>query len=111
MSGIVFFGTQRHDEVVEFYTQRVGAEVWLEQADCTILHFGGFRFGFCDRADTDDCGILTFVYDSKSDVDEMYEVLSDVAREAPHENETYGIYQFFADDPDGRAAEFQVFLD
>ncbi|KAB1196830.1 MULTISPECIES: VOC family protein [Haloferax] len=111
MSGIVFFATEQHDAVVEFYTDRVGAEVWLEQVDCTILDFGGFRFGFCDRDHTDDCGILTFVSESKLDVDEMYDALVDVARDSPHENDTYGIYQFFADDPDGRAAEFQVFLD
>ncbi|WP_411962854.1 VOC family protein [Haloferax sp. YSMS24] len=111
MFGIVFFGTEQHDTVVEFYTDRVGAEVRVEQADCTILDFDGFRFGFCDRPDTDDCGILTFVYDSKAAVDEMHDALADVARDDPHENDTYGIYQFFADDPDGRAAEFQVFLD
>ncbi|KAB1188985.1 MULTISPECIES: VOC family protein [Haloferax] len=111
MSGIVFFATQQHDAVVEFYTNRVGADVWLEQPGCTILDFDGFRFGFCDRDYTDDCGILTFVYESRTAVDEMHDALNDVARDEPHENDTYHIYQFFADDPDGRAAEFQMFLD
>lgn len=116
MSGIVFFATERHDAVVDFYTDTVGAEVWLEQPDCTILEYAtgegtdAFRFGFCARDRTDDCGILTFVYDSREAVDGMYERVGDAAREPPHENERYRIYQFFAEDPDGRTAEFQTFL-
>lgn len=110
MAGIIFFRTENYDEVVEFYTQTVGADVWLEQPDCTILNHDGFRFGFCDRDTTDDCGIVTFVYDDRAGVDEMHEVVGDAAREEPHENPKYQIYQFFADDPDGRTVEFQTFL-
>jgi len=110
MSGIVFFGTERHDAVVEFYTQRVGADVWLEQDGCTILRHDTFLFGFCDRAETDDGAVVTFYYDDRAAVDGMYDALEDVARGEPEENEQYEIYQFFADDPDGRAVEFQTFL-
>jgi len=110
MTGIVFFGTERLDEVVEFYTETVGADVWLEQPDCTVLEHGDFRFGFCERAETEDCGTVTFVYDDREAVDEMHAAVGDAARERPHENERYRIYQFFADDPDGRTAEFQTFL-
>jgi hypothetical protein len=109
MSGIVFFATENRDAVVEFYRGTVGADVWLEQPDCTILEYDGFRFGFCTRDHTDDCGTLTFVYDSRAAVDRMHEAVGDAAREEPHGNDTYDIYQFFADDPDGRTAEFQVF--
>ncbi|MFC7058460.1 VOC family protein [Halovenus salina] len=110
MSGIVFFSTEQREAVVDFYIERVGATVWLEQPDCTILDYDGFRFGFCERATTDDCGTLTFVYDDKAGVDEAHEAVGDAATEQPHENETYEIYQFFAEDPDGRTAEFQTFL-
>jgi len=110
MSGIVFFRTENRARVVEFYTEVVGAEVWLEQPDCTILDHGGFRFGFCQREETDDCGIITFVYDDRDAVDEMHDAVGDAAIEEPHENERYEIYQFFATDPDGRTAEFQTFL-
>jgi hypothetical protein len=110
MSGIVFFSTENRDEVVDFYTETVGADVWLEQPDCTILESDGFRFGFCAREKTDRCGILTFVSEDRAGVDEMYDAVGDAAREEPHENETYEIYQFFASDPDGRTAEFQTFL-
>lgn len=109
MSGIVFFATENHDAVVTFYRETVGADVWLEQPDCTILDYEGFRFAFCARDHTDDCGILTFVYDSRTAVDEMHGRVGDAALEEPHENEKYDIYQFFAADPDGRTAEFQVF--
>lgn len=111
MSGIVFFGTADHDSVVAFYTDVVGATVWKDQPGCTVLDHDGFRFGFCERETTEDCGILTFVYDDRAAVDEMYEVVGDAARDPPHYNETYGIYQFFATDPDGRTAEFQTFED
>lgn len=110
MSGIVFFRTARHDEVIEFYRDRVGASVWLEQPDCTILTYEGFKFGFCQRDQTDDCGILTFYFDTRAEVDECFDALEDVAIDEPRTNDTYDIYQFFAKDPDGRHAEFQTFL-
>ncbi len=110
VSGIVFFRTESHDEIIDWYTGTVGAGIWLEQPDCTILDYEGFRFGFCDRGTTDDCGIITFVYPGREEVDAMYTRIGDAARETPHVNDTYQIYQFFADDPDGRTAEFQTFL-
>lgn len=110
MSGIVFFRTEDEDRVVEFYTERVGAAVWLEQDGCTILHHDGFKFGFCGREETDTEGIVTFYYDDRAAVDEMYDRLEDVARGPPEDNEQYEVYQFFADDPDGRTVEFQTFL-
>jgi hypothetical protein len=110
MSGIVFFASEAHDDVLEFYTDRLGADVWLEQPDCTILRYDNQLFGFCDREDAETDGILTFVVEDRAAVDAVHDDLADVAREDPHENERYDIYQFFADDPDGRTAEFQTFL-
>jgi len=110
MSGIVFFGTENHDAVVEFYTETMGAEVWLEQTACTILKHGNMLLGFCDRDDTEDEGVVTFFYDDREGVDDMYDRLADRARGSPEENEEYDIYQFFADDPDGRTVEVQAFL-
>ena len=114
MSGIVFYRTERHDAVVDFYVETVGAERRLEQPDCTILRYDNQLFGFCDRESTDDCGILTFVYDTPAEVDAIHGTVRDELGndrvEEPHENGTYDIYQFFAEDPDGRTAEFQAFL-
>lgn len=110
MSGIVFYQTDQLDRLIEFYTGTISATVWLEQPDCTILDYDGFRFGFCERDSVDDCGILTFVFEDRAGVDAIYERVSDLAQEEPHENEKYEIYQFFAEDPDGRMIEFQTFL-
>ena len=111
MSGIVFHATERLEEVVTFYVDRMGAEVRLEQPDCTILRYENLLFGFCDRETADTCGILTFVYPDRDAVDAAHDRLSDVAREEPHENPTYDIYQFFAEDPEGRTVECQAFLE
>jgi hypothetical protein len=110
VSGITFFGSCEHDTVVEFYRDRLGAEVWLEQPDCTILRYDNMLFGFCDREAGDTDGILTFVVGDRAAVDALHVELADVARERPHENERYEIYQFFADDPEGRTVEVQTFL-
>ena len=114
MSGIVFYATENHDAVVDFYRETMGADVRLEQPDCTILRYDNLLFGFCARDRTDDCGILTFVYPDRDAVDDAYAELSRVidadAIEEPHENERYDIYQFFAEDPDGRTVECQAFL-
>ncbi|MFB6221608.1 MAG: VOC family protein [Halolamina sp.] len=107
--GIVFLRTEQRERVVEWYTDTVGAKLWLEQPGCTILEFQGFRFGFCDGEETEDAGVLTFVYDDEAAVDAMHERVGDAADEEPHGNDTYEIYQFFATDPDGRTAEFQTF--
>ena len=110
MSGIVFFATERLEEVVDFYCEDVGASVWLEQTDCTILQYDNLLFGFCDRETADTEGILTFVSETNAEVDAAYEALADRADGEPHENGRYGIYHFFAEDPEGRAIEFQRFL-
>lgn len=108
MDGIVFFRTQRHDEIVAFY-RNLGATIWREQPDCTILQAGDFRFGFCAREEADTEGIITFVFPDRDGVDGMYEQVSERADEPPRFNETYDIYQFFATDPEGRTVEFQTF--
>ncbi|WP_162224432.1 VOC family protein [Halorussus amylolyticus] len=110
MSAITFFATTDLERIRDFYVETVGADVWLEQPDCTILKYDNQLLGFCERETADTEGILTFVFHDREGVDEMYEILADRARGEPHENETYGIYQFFADDPEGRAVEFQTFL-
>lgn len=110
MSGIVFFGSNEHDRVVEFYTEIMRARVWLKQSDCTILQYDNQLLGFCDREDADTDGIVTFVRSDREGVDELYDRLSEQAHAPPEENERYEIYQFFADDPEGRTVEVQTFL-
>jgi uncharacterized glyoxalase superfamily protein PhnB len=115
VTGIVFFRSADREEVCAFYRNRLDAETWLSQPDCTILRYDTLLFGFCDAekngdTDIDRDGTITFVYDSRVAVDRAYERLRDRARDEPTENEPYGIYNFFADDPEGRTIECQTFL-
>jgi hypothetical protein len=109
MTGIVFFNTLQLDDLAEFYTQRVGAELWMDQTDCRIFRHGQFLFGFCQREESETCGIITFVYPDRDGVDRMYEKFREEALDVPRENPRYPIYNFFARDPEGRMIEFQMF--
>ncbi|MBN1677309.1 MAG: VOC family protein [Candidatus Thermoplasmatota archaeon] len=111
MSGLVFLSTRRLREIVDFYTARLGMEVWLEQEDCTILHHGNLMLGFCQRERADACGIITFYFSSTEEVDGRYEDLKDLAEGPPKENPKYRIYHFFLRDPEGRRLEIQKFHD
>jgi len=110
VSAITFFATTDLDRIVDFYVGEIGADVWLEQPDCTILKYDNQLLGFCEREDADTEGVLTFVYQDREGVDEMHRRLADRAREEPRQNDEYDIYQFFAADPDGRTVECQTFL-
>lgn len=110
MGGIAFFRTAARDEVVEFYTERLGASVWLEQpGGCTILDHDGFRFGFCDAEEAETEGTLCFTYPHDAGVDAAYERLGDAAGDPPHENPEFDIYHAFGTDPEGRRVEVQSF--
>ena len=109
MTGVVFFRTVELEELSSFYTQRVGAELWMDQGDCRIFRHGQFLFGFCQREESETCGILTFVYPDRAGVDRMYERFKDEALDEPQDNPRYPIYNFFARDPEGRLIEFQMF--
>ena len=129
--GITFFRTGDRESVVGFYRDRLGCVVWREQPDCTILHRDGYALGFCaveprptgwvpderegeeatrkqpDPVETEGC--LTFLHDDRAGVGADYESLADVADGEPRYNESYDIYQFFAEDPEGRTVEVQTF--
>ncbi len=109
MSGIVFFGTGKLVELKDFYTDRIGCRLWLEQEDCIILKNGNLLLGFCKRDKIDTAGIITFFYDTKEKVDRTYQSLKSMATSSPTINEKYRIYQFYTRDPEGRTLEFQCF--
>jgi nitroreductase len=109
MSGIVFFKTKMLDELKNFYTNFVGCEMWLEQADCALFRHGNFILGLCQREELDTAGVITFFYETRKAVDRMYEKFQETAVSEPSYSEKYQIYQFFARDPEGRMLEFQYF--
>jgi hypothetical protein len=110
MAGIVFLRTADFDGVREFYLNRVGMTIWLEQPNIAILRHGNLLVGFHRQPTPDLDALLTFFYDSKADVDAMYETLQNIATAEPRENPTYRIYHFYGIDPEGRRIEFQHFL-
>ena len=109
MTGVVFFSTVQLEDLTTFYTERVGAELWMDQRDCRIFRHSQFLFGFCQREEGETCGILTFVYPDRESVDRMYEHFRSEALEAPRDHSRYPIYNFFSRDPEGRLIEFQMF--
>ena len=111
MSGIVFFKTRKLEEIRSFYINEVGCTMWMDQGDCIILQHDNFLIGFCQRDRVDTQGMITFYYESKEDVDRMYEIFSHTADGSPRDNEKYPIYHFFARDPENRILEFQYFYD
>ena len=110
MPGITFFRTMILNELEEFYTVKLGMEVWLKQEDCTILRYDNLLVGFCQRESCETGGMITFFYDSRTKVDAMYHRLEGFTIDTPKENKKYRIYQFFAKDPEERTLEFQCFL-
>lgn len=108
-SGVVFFKTEKLQELVAFYTERIACEVWMDQGDCIILRFGSFLFAFCERTGAEREGVITFVYPGREDVDRMYHEHRGTALAPPRDNPGYPIYNFFARDPEGRLIEFQMF--
>ncbi|UCD20046.1 MAG: VOC family protein [candidate division WOR-3 bacterium] len=110
MAGIVFFKTYQINDLERFYTEELGMEVWLRQADCIILRHENLLLGFCARAEVERSGIITFVYRTRKEVDALHARLGDVASAPPAVNDKYNIYHFFGSDPEHRLLEFQCFL-
>ena len=111
--GLTFLNTNNRPAVLEFYQDRLGMNVWLEQPDITILSHGNLLLGFHqvpEENEPDLHGVITLVYPTAAAVGRMYEKLRDIAAEAPRINQQYRIYSFFFNDPEGRTLECQAFL-
>ncbi len=110
MAGIVFLRTSELDRIKQFYLERVGMSVRLEQPDICILRHDNLLVGFHAQPQADLSALLTFFKDDRRYVDRMYEKLKDIAIGPPQESPRYRIYHFYAQDPEGRRIEFQTFL-
>ncbi|TFG31508.1 VOC family protein [Candidatus Thorarchaeota archaeon] len=110
MAGIIFFRTTMLRDIVDFYLNEMGMHIWLEQAECVILNHGNLLLGFCEGDVAETEGMITLFYPEKEDVDVKYNQLKQISTSEPRKNDKYQIYQFFAEDPEGRALEFQAFL-
>jgi hypothetical protein len=108
--GIVFLNTAKLEEIKTFYINRIGCEIWLDQGSCAILKYGNLLIGFCQSQKPDLDSLVTLFYETKEDVDQLYQDFGSDSVAAPKENSKYRIYHFYARDPEGRSIEFQSFL-
>ena len=109
---IVFMGTGNMEKTHSFYSGLCGLKLYLDQGGCRIYSVeGGGKIGFCSHIKPEGGeALLTLVTDR---VDEVYETFVKAGVEVdgnPRINEKYGIYHFFAKDPDGHRLEVQKFL-
>ncbi len=110
MSGIVFFKSNDLKRLTEFYQNKLGLKLWLDQGKCVIFAHREMLIGFCQADSAETQGTITLIFEQKSDVDRVYEKHQDIATTKPKHNPDFHIYHFWAQDPEGRNLEFQYFL-
>ncbi len=112
---ITFLRTDDLAATCRFYEDLLGLKRVLDQAGCVIFQTAGTAYvGFCERGDVPQPPeriVLTLVTD---EVDAWHERLAAAGAStdgAPRLNSDYGIYHFFAADPNGYMVEVQRFED
>lgn len=108
--GMVFLATADLAGIVAFYTSTIGMTIWHQAPEVTILRFGNLLLGLHDLEHVDSDCLISFTYSTRTGVDRMYRVMLGGADGPPRVLDQYGIYTFFAQDPEGRKLEFQHFL-
>lgn len=104
------------DTAARFYADVLGLECRRDEGDARIYATAGDAFigvcrAFADRVVEPRGGMISLVCD---DVDGWYRRLRERGAEidtAPHRLDAFGIYTFFARDPNGYVIEFQQFID
>jgi len=116
MKDLINFYRVKNLEITKaFYQDIMGFEIYKDQGKCLIydMHFGklGFCVHFPEEAANNSC--ITFVYDSKEEVDKLYKKFNECGYKPslPEKNKYFKIYHFFLNDPNGLKIECQVFLD
>ncbi len=114
-AAIAFYPAQDLAATRDFYLRDLGLELARDQGSCLIFRVAtGGLFGFCHHAGPtpEHRGlILTVVTD---EVDAVYQRLRRLGVEtesSPRLHPDYGIYHFFARDPDGYRVEVQRFVE
>ena len=112
---IAFFPVRDLAATRDFYARDLGLTLVRDQGSCLI--FGapsGGHFGFCQRDEDapppdDDRLILTLVTEQVDDVYQRLRRIGVETESGPSHNAEFGIYHFFARDPDGYRVEVQSF--
>jgi catechol 2,3-dioxygenase-like lactoylglutathione lyase family enzyme len=114
---VTFFYTHDLDASREFYEQKLGLELWLDQGTCRIYTVSGSGYlGLCQASETSPSSpenqssvIFTLV---TQQVDEWFEYLQERGvkfEKPPTLNKKYNIYHCFLRDPSGYLIEIQRF--
>ncbi len=110
---IAFFGSKDLDATHRFYTGLLGLTLAIDQGACRIYQVpGGGFIGFCRHLEVSRRGrapILTFVTDKVDQVYEKFKHSDAKVQSEPTLNDNFGIYHFFAQDPQGYTVEIQSF--
>jgi catechol 2,3-dioxygenase-like lactoylglutathione lyase family enzyme len=113
-ANITFLKTRDLDITTEFYTQRLGLPLILDQGTCKIFQTGSSAYlGFCltDGQTGSSEVIITFVVDDVDAACSQIEKAGIQIDVQPRHNPQYQIYQFFIRDPNGYLLEIQSFSD
>lgn len=114
---ITFFYTHNLNASTEFYEQKLGFELWLDQGTCRIYTVSSSGYlGLCQASETStppadkQLGVIFTLITQQ--VDEWFEYLKERGIEfekPPTLNEKYNIYHCFLRDPSGYLIEIQRF--
>ena len=109
---INFYRVKDLEKTRQFYSDILNLSLYKDQGKCLIFDAEHGKLGFCSHfpEEISQSSCITFVYDSKESVDEMYIKLSMYAVHPPTENTVFKIYHFFITDPNGLKLEFQYFI-
>ena len=113
---ILFLGTENMESTSKFYQNILNMPLYKDQKGiCKIFSISNeSKIGFCSHMPVtfkEKSPIITLIVD---EVDKMYKQLLDndiEIKEPPQYNETFNIYHFFLEDPNGYTIEVQKFLD
>jgi len=111
---ITFCYVERIEPAARFYGEVLGLPLALDQGGCRLFQVAGKGYvGVCERPGrpTPEGVLLTLVTDDVDGWHTRLEAAGVPIDEPPRANADYGIYHFFARDPDGYRIEIQRFVD
>jgi nitroreductase/catechol 2,3-dioxygenase-like lactoylglutathione lyase family enzyme len=106
MNALVFYRSEILQEIVEFYTSRLGFSVRRWDGNSAILELCDFAMGFVSHPEPDTDSQITILLPDRQTLKDMHNALIDVAIAAPDTDGPEGQLHFFIGDPEGRLIEF-----
>jgi extradiol dioxygenase family protein len=113
---IHFYRVNDLSTIKSFYEDLLHLSLYKDQGKCLIYDTHGFgKIGFCTHFPAQELNqsCITFVYETRHEVDLMFTLLSknQFKPEQPSYNKEFKVYHFFTRDPNHLQLEFQAFID